>query len=1225
MEKTKHILIKYKNLILFAILAVAGVFINYSGITSDVDNVNKQVFENILFDKEQKTDEIIDSLFINTKNRKLAKWVNNNSEIIDYLYDEQGLIFLVYYNSNLVYWTSNSIIIPENKNSIKKGKLQNFGNLYAEVRAKSNDSITIVGLVGIMQDYHYENSFLQNGFHKTFKVNNNFYLKQGSASNSYAIFNNEGNYLFTIAKRTSDNSVKKARILSVIFLMSLFFLLLFFRDKFQNKNISYIRFLLFAGILLTIRILMQIFRFPAFFDSLPVFQPKYFAYGYLFPSLGDLLTTVMLFTYLIFIYYVKVKSDTVSLSANKTKAFASIIVSTFLFVLYGIISQKIFTALILKSNFEFEAIDILNLSIFSFVGYFILLMLYVGLLLLIDKTIIYIKDIFSLKKTVVTSLILSTILVVLLFILNKKVYIAPAIFIFIILAYWANVRYNKLPNFLNIITLIVFFSIYTTYFIRKQNFTKRIEESKQIAKNIAKEQDPVAEIILSDIIDKLNNDTLIKNYLNNDWLDYDGMLRYIKGEYFTGYLDRYFFNLTVCNSCDSILLDEEKNVWEHCYGFFDTLLEKNGLPTDKKNLFYLKDATGNLNYFMRVKISYLQNKEPVTLFFDLMLKPNFEVLGYPELLIDKPVSIFGKHKYLSYAKYINNRLVLQSGEFPYALDKSVYSTSNSEYLFFQSENYDHLLYNTPSGSSVIVSFPTVSFFNIIISFNYIFFFLLSQTILLLIIGQNFTNLIRFKFTIKNKIVFSMLLILFVSLAFVGGGAIIYTHKQFEEEQIDILGEKVQSVLIELEHKIAQYNNIYDIPPAYLNSLLVRLSNVFYSDINLYDINGNLAATSRKEIFERNLTGKMINAVAYRELVLNKKARIVHKEHIGKLEYYSAYVPFINDNNELTAYLNLPYFSKEDVLRKELLGVTVAVINIYALMLILSIALAVYISNKIVEPLKIVSQRISSIDLSKKNEHIDYESDDEIAELVAEYNRMLEALDKSARLLAKSERESAWREMARQIAHEIKNPLTPMKLSIQLLDRSWNNNDADFNERFKRSTQTLIEQIDSLSAIASAFSQFARMPVVKFEKVDITERINRSVQLFKQYENIQINVNAPNRNIFVNADNEKMLQVFNNLIKNAVQAIPSDKQGMVSINITKDSNFVTVEIKDNGTGIPAEMKDKLFQPNFTTKSSGTGLGLAIVKNIIEELNGKIRYESIENNGTSFFVSLPVFKE
>jgi signal transduction histidine kinase len=656
------------------------------------------------------------------------------------------------------------------------------------------------------------------------------------------------------------------------------------------------------------------------------------------------------------------------------------------------------------------------------------------------------------------------------------------------------------------------------------------------------------------------------------------------------------------------------------------LLRTYGVETSVPGLYYLTDVSGGLDYFMRVPVNLSDNWRDVTLFFELSSRPNVEVLGYPELLLEKPVGLQYSYNTASYAKYKKNQLILRSGDFPYALERDVYDLTENEFAFFQAEEFDHVLYNSKTGQTVLVSFPTIKFYNVIISFTYIFFFFLLQIVILLLIGNRFTRIIDFHFSIKNKIVFSMILILLISLIFVGGGTIMYTYNRFEKGQIDILSEKIQSVLVELEHKISGYYDIRDIQPDYINNLLVKFSNVFYTDINIYDIEGNLVSTSRKEIFERNLTGKKINAIAFRELVLNKKARIVHKEYIGKMEYYSAYIPLINSENKLMAYINLPYFSKEILLRKELLRVVVAVINIYAFLLVLSIFVAVYISNLVTEPLRMVQQRLQNIDLSRKNELIEYHRNDEIGELVVEYNRMLGELDKSALLLAKSERESAWREMARQIAHEINNPLTPMKLSIQLLNKSWENKDADFDERFQRLTKTLIEQIDSLSSIATAFSQFAAMPIARSEKVNVIERINRSVELFNEcsFASLEMNLSQQTE-VFVSADNERMLQVFNNLLKNAIQAIPAGEQGEVVVNLTQTGESVVVEIKDNGTGISPEMENQLFQPNFTTKTSGTGLGLAIVKNIVEEFGGAIWFKSEPGKGSSFFVSMPVYKD
>ena len=338
------------------------------------------------------------------------------------------------------------------------------------------------------------------------------------------------------------------------------------------------------------------------------------------------------------------------------------------------------------------------------------------------------------------------------------------------------------------------------------------------------------------------------------------------------------------------------------------------------------------------------------------------------------------------------------------------------------------------------------------------------------------------------------------------------------------------------------------------------------------------------------------------------------------------MPFINSRNKPLAYINLPYFIKQTPLRQELTSVSVAVINIYVVLVVLSVIIAIFLSKRITKPIVDVQERIRSIDLGKSNQRVEYKGDDEIAELVNEYNLMLEELSISATRIAKSERESAWREMARQVAHEIKNPLTPMKLSVQLLERSQRNGDPDFNERFENTARTLIEQIDSLSSIASEFSQFARMPEGRIELVNLNERINQSVELFRDTTTTKINFSEPaGRTVTIMADNERMLQVFNNLIKNAIQAIPKKRKGHIDISLRCFKGRAVVEVCDNGTGISPETEKKLFQPNFTTKTSGTGLGLAIVKNIVEDAGGAIWFYSKEGKGTSFFVSFPLPNE
>ncbi len=242
-------------------------------------------------------------------------------------------------------------------------------------------------------------------------------------------------------------------------------------------------------------------------------------------------------------------------------------------------------------------------------------------------------------------------------------------------------------------------------------------------------------------------------------------------------------------------------------------------------------------------------------------------------------------------------------------------------------------------------------------------------------------------------------------------------------------------------------------------------------------------------------------------------------------------------------------------------------------------------------------------------------------MVVQYNKTIEELERSARLLAQTERESAWRTMARQIAHEINNPLTPMKLTLQQLQRTKHMNDERFDDYFEKSTVTLVEQIDNLARIAGTFSNFARMPEARFERMDVAAKLHSTTRLYvTNNEEIDIVYSGPTENIFILADPEQMLQVFNNLLKNAIQAIPTDRKGQINVTITTDNNQVVITVGDNGKGIPTELKDKVFNPNFTTKSTGMGLGLSITKNIIEMAGGSISFTTNENKGSVFKVSL-----
>ena len=323
-----------------------------------------------------------------------------------------------------------------------------------------------------------------------------------------------------------------------------------------------------------------------------------------------------------------------------------------------------------------------------------------------------------------------------------------------------------------------------------------------------------------------------------------------------------------------------------------------------------------------------------------------------------------------------------------------------------------------------------------------------------------------------------------------------------------------------------------------------------------------------------------------------------------------------------AIINLPYFQKNKVSQEEIRDFLVTLSEVYLFLFFGAAIVAYFLSNYITGSIQTIGAKLKQISLSKRNEPLEWNSNDEIGTLVKEYNRMLSELERSAELLGQSERESAWREMAKQVAHEIKNPLTPMKLSVQHLERTLAHDSDDWKERLQRFSNNIIEQIDTLSDIASEFSNFAKMPQAKTEKVDVDKTLKHSLELFNELPSAEISYkNYCKDPVEIVADHNQISRVFNNLLKNAIQAIPENKRGEIKVKLKKDKGSIMITIQDNGVGISEDRKAKIFTPNFTTKTSGMGLGLAIVKNIVNNSDGKIWFETDVEIGSTFFISFP----
>jgi nitrogen fixation/metabolism regulation signal transduction histidine kinase len=364
--------------------------------------------------------------------------------------------------------------------------------------------------------------------------------------------------------------------------------------------------------------------------------------------------------------------------------------------------------------------------------------------------------------------------------------------------------------------------------------------------------------------------------------------------------------------------------------------------------------------------------------------------------------------------------------------------------------------------------------------------------------------------------------------------------------------------------------------------------------------------------------------AFVELARHSAPRAIQEEKTGSLTYWSAYHQISGPDQVPVAWLNIPYLSQQEVLDTRIRNFVSTLIQLYLLVLLVLGFLSLTFSRLLTQPLILLRLRMEKIRVGGTYEPIRYNSGDEIGDIIRSYNQMLVRLRESEESLAKTQRESAWKEMARQVAHEIKNPLTPMKLNIQHLIRAWNNRDENWDNLFSRVTKSLLSQIESLSEIAGAFSSFASMPKPTLRRIDLGEIIQNTVALYEQVTEAEMTVDLPNQAIPILADEDQLSRALQNLVKNALQSI-ENSPGFVKIIVLPQDSTVEVRVQDSGSGIPEEIQSKVFQPNFSTKTSGMGLGLAMVKRTVESVGGSIRFETQEGIGTTFILEFPLALE
>ena len=478
--------------------------------------------------------------------------------------------------------------------------------------------------------------------------------------------------------------------------------------------------------------------------------------------------------------------------------------------------------------------------------------------------------------------------------------------------------------------------------------------------------------------------------------------------------------------------------------------------------------------------------------------------------------------------------------------------------------------------------------------------------------------LRFKRHLSIRFRIFLAMTFLVIIAF--GGIAILTIPQYEEQSNKYHEQRLERKKSQLQRSISY---IFQNTPSILNQTqldsvfkekIFQIADVQNVNFSIYNLDGSLLNSTL--ISAEN---KINNSVLLK-LRNSEELSIIQKTTINNVQYRSSY-SFILDNSSNPIWiLNLPYYDDDKLNSYELNSFIAIFGKVYFLILIIAIIFSYLISFYITKSLSEIGKKIKLTRLDKTNTKIQIKArSKEVNILVESYNKMVEMLNDSVEKLSKSNKEQAWREMAKQVAHEIKNPLTPMRLSIQSFQRNFDKNDSKFEGKLDEFSKTLIQQIDTMSTIASAFSNFAEMPAQQGEKINIVETTKLALKIFKEN---YIVFSSEFKDLQVRIDRTQMVRIITNLIKNALEACELIKEPKVKVIIEKKKKEVLINVMDNGQGISKELKNKIFEPKFTTKTSGMGLGLGMVKNLVDSYNGRISMSSKINTGTTFSIAFPL---
>ena len=1128
--------------------------------------------------------------------------------LIHYPFANNDISYYVFEKNEMVFWSDNqldisSIALPDSTD----WHFIQLPNAYCVSRLLTIENRKILALITIKNNYPYENTELRNTFARGFNIDKHIQIVKGSKKDRLAVFCSHGSYLFTLAESKApvfNESLGYMGMIAYSLAFLIFFIIYARIPVYLNKKtITLTTYSLIAGGAGIVIGVCLYFNIPSLVFWSKLFSPFQYASCTILASIIHLTVATGYLISTIYLFYMYTDTD-------KYKTMTSRILLLMSYVLYFVLVYYLLRGLIYNSSIQIDILQFKDFSIVSIWIHFLMVVWGLGLALLFFKTHTWFKKNLMLRFTFLIELCCG----ILMYFISQQISPDDSIRVsvsFVVLSSSFYLPYI-FPKYRNIYGYVACWVLIYTLFIVWSSFTinktKRYEKYKVLIQNISangnSENDRMADILLEELDNQIKNDHKLDRLVGrHDTLT--AANEYLDKTYMRGFWNKYDIRLNVTSIHSNLYKEYIQYITNGGFKLKDTHFYS--IPANENNITYI--GVFQSNYIPSDSLFY---------FMEFYPRRNFKSYSFPNLLIASAPDI-QTNLDIAIARYDKQKLVYSSGKMTYPQDINWIQKDTLNFYTFRSIGHRHYVY-TPNANTRILITELQIHRRMAYLLYFIYFFLAVFTVCSLFVWGFLlsTRKEKFRLGLTSKFQYTFITLLVISFFGTFYVSVNFIQQKYQEEQIANLENKKSYIQKALQERYYWNQDLNAVNSQALNLDLQDLSYIYHTDIHVYNNSGVLIGSSQPIIFYKNLISNRISPTPFFAANTNMN----QYEHIGQLKYLTGYADFNNGDFMQIGFIAIPQFFSQDEIRSEIESFLAVIIQIYLIIIFLAILLSIFIGNQLSAPLIMLENKLKEMRLGSRNEKIDYTQNDEIGQLVIQYNLTIDELEQSAKLLAKSERESAWKSMARQVAHEINNPLTPMKLSIQQLRRTKQMNDERFDDYFEKSTTMLVEQIDNLSRIAGTFSNFARMPEASFEKVDIASRLFSVAQLFmNNFEHIQIDYKGKEKDVFVYADPEQLVQVFNNLLKNAIQSIPEDRPGEILISLHNTNEEIIIDIKDNGVGIKSDIQDKLFVPNFTTKSTGMGLGLAIAKNIIELSGGTISFTTVLNETTTFTIKLP----